>query len=479
MTPIRFGTDGWRGVIAEDFTFSNVRRVALAIGLYVREEEDWRRGMLVGYDRRWASENFAQAAAESLSSLDIPVLLSSTACPGPAISYMVLAQKAAGAIMITASHNPYRWNGVKFKARYGGSASSEITSRIENHLKRVLAEGMEPGPAKPNRIQTLDVITPYLNHLATLVEMKRIRSSGLRIVSDPMYGVAAGCLSRLLAPIPSGLAESDKGGATCVEIRGQRDPLFPGINPEPIDPHIDALRQKVVAENFDVGFAFDGDADRIGAVDRTGLFIDSHKIFSILLWHLAGTRQLTGNVAKTFSTTKMVDKIAARFGRLVFETPVGFKYIADLMRERDILIGGEESGGIGVKMHIPERDAALIALLLIEVMASHGKTLGQIVEMLSADFGSHFYGRVDLELHPEQKEKAVSLFSNPALQRVGGWSVENRENLDGIKLYLKNAGWVMIRPSGTEPVLRLYAEAPSAEMVSRLLGEVERVARNC
>ena len=469
---IKFGTDGWRGVIAEDFTFANVRRVTLAIGRYVREEEDWRRGVLVGYDRRWGSENFAQAAAETISSLDIPVLLSSSACPSPAISYMVLAEKAAGAILITASHNPYRWNGVKFKARYGGSASSEITARIESYLERVLAEGAEPGPAKLDRIQPLDVIAPYLNHLATLADMKRIGSSGLRIVADPMYGVAAGCLPRLLAG-------PGKGGAGCVEIRGQRDPLFPGINPEPIDPHIEALRQKVVQENFDVGFAFDGDADRIGAVDCTGQFIDSHKIFSILLWHLAGTRKLSGDVAKTFSTTKMVDKIAAQFGRQVFETPVGFKYIADLMRERDILIGGEESGGIGVKMHIPERDATLIALLLAEVMACHGKTLGQLVEMLSAEFGPHFYDRFDLELHGEQKEKAVAFFSDPALQQVGGLPVENRENLDGIKLYLKNAGWVMIRASGTEPILRLYAEAPSPELVARVLSEVERMARNC
>ncbi len=477
MTSIRFGTDGWRGVIAEDFTFANVRRVALAVARYVREEEDWRRGVLVGYDRRWGSENFARAAAETLSSLDIPVLLSSAACPSPAISYMVLAERAAGAIMITASHNPYRWNGLKFKARYGGSASSEITARIESYLERVLAEAAEPGSARPDRIQSLDVITPYLNHLAGLADMKRIGSSGLRIVADPMYGVAAGCLPRLLAGL--GKPGAGMGGVACVEIRGQRDPLFPGINPEPIDPHIEALRQKVVQENFDVGFAFDGDADRIGAVDRTGQFIDSHKIFSILLWHLAGARKLSGDVAKTFSTTKMVDKIAARFGRLVFETPVGFKYIADLMRERDILIGGEESGGIGVKTHIPERDATLIALLLTEVMACRGKTLGQLVEMLSAEFGPHFYGRVDLELHPEQKEKAVAFFTDPALQQVGDLPVENRENLDGIKLYLKDAGWVMIRASGTEPILRLYAEAPSSELVARVLREVERRARNC
>jgi phosphomannomutase len=398
----------------------------------------------------------------------------------------VLAQKKAGAVMITASHNPYRWNGVKFKARYGGSATSDITSRIERHLARVLAEGAEPPPPKRNRIQPFDVITPYLHHLATLADVKRITSSGLRIVADPMYGVAAGCLPRLLAsPTPpragpaARQAGSDKGRVTCVEIRAHRDPLFPGINPEPIEPHIEALRQKVIAENFDVGFAFDGDGDRIGAVDRTGQFVDSHKIFSILLWHLGGTRKLAGDVAKTFSTTKMVDKIAFRLGRTVFETPVGFKYIADLMRERDILIGGEESGGIGVKMHIPERDATLIALLLAEVMAYHGKTLGQLVEMLSADFGPHFYGRIDLELHPEQKEKAVAFFSDRALHELGGWSVEDREDLDGVKLYLKDAGWVMIRASGTEPILRLYAEAPSSELVARVLAEVERISRNC
>jgi phosphomannomutase len=263
-----------------------------------------------------------------------------------------------------------------------------------------------------------------------------------------------------------------RNGIDCGEIRGNRDPLFGGVNPEPIKPHVEALRKATRDGKYDAGFAFDGDADRIGAVDADGTFVTPHQIFCLLLWHLAGTRKLTGDVAKTFSTTKMIDKIAAKFGRKVWETPIGFKYICDRMLEGDVLLGGEESGGIGTKLYLPERDAIVSALLLAEVMAWHGKRLGELIEMLHREFGEHHYGRVDLTLKPGQKEKAIQYFANGDFKRLLDWPVTRREEIDGVKVYLGEIGWVMVRASGTEPMLRTYAETVKAETTRRVLDEV-------
>jgi phosphomannomutase len=253
--------------------------------------------------------------------------------------------------------------------------------------------------------------------------------------------------------------------------------MFGGVNPEPIEPHLEALRHAVREGKYDAGFALDGDADRIGAMDRDGTFITPHQIFSILLWHLAGTRKIAGDVAKTFSTTKMIDEIAAKFGRKVWETPIGFKYICDLMLAHDILIGGEESGGIGTKLHIPERDATVNALLLAEVMAWHGKRLGELVAMLEHEFGEQHYGRVDLTLKPGQKEKALRYFANGKFNRLLEWPITRREDMDGVKVYLGEVGWVMARASGTEPMLRIYSETTQAATTKRVLDEVTRLVR--
>jgi len=268
-----------------------------------------------------------------------------------------------------------------------------------------------------------------------------------------------------------------KNGIACDEIRGTRDPLFGGVNPEPIEPHVEALRRAVLVGKYDAGLCADGDGDRIGAMDRDGTFITPHQIFSILLWHLAGTRGIPGDVAKTFSSTKMIDKIAEKFGREVFETPIGFKYICELMLERDILLGGEESGGIGTKLYLPERDATVMALLLVEVMAWHRKSLGELVAQLQAEFGEHHYGRIDLELKPGQKERAIEHFSGAKVKKVLEWSVARREDLDGIKLYLDEMGWVMLRASGTEPMLRVYSETQSATTTRQILDHACAVVR--
>ena len=375
---------------------------------------------------------------------------------------------AAGGIQITASHNPYQWNGVKFKASYGSSASPAIVAQVDGELEKVLRDGVPALPPRKELIQSLDVRAPYLETLGGLVDWDRLRTSKFRFVIDPMHGAGRGLLRELFR----------RHGIEAGEIRGTRDPLFGGVNPEPIEPHVEALRRAVREGGYDAGFAFDGDADRIGAIDRDGAFVTPHQIFAILLWHLAGTRKLTGDVAKTFSTTKMIDKIADKFGRKVWEMPIGFKHICDRMLESDILVGGEESGGIGTKLHLPERDATVNALLLAEVMAWHGKSLGELVAMLHREFGEHHYGRVDLTLKDGQKEKALELFVDAGFDRLLDWPIVRREDLDGVKVYLGDIGWVMVRASGTERMLRIYSETTRPETTQRVLDKVAALVKS-
>jgi phosphomannomutase len=462
MSEILFGTDGWRGLIADDFTYDNVRKVACAIARYVVRAENPAKGILVGYDNRFSSERFARVAAETVAMTGTPVWLASAPCPSPALSLLVRQRGAAGGIMITASHNPYRWNGIKLKASYGSSALPSIVARVEEELRAVLAQGLPPLPPRNDLIHSLDILAPYLETIEKLVDWEKLRAAGLRFVADPMHGAARGLLVELMR----------RHGVACDEIRGSHDPLFGGVNPEPIEPNLAALREALRAGNYDAGLAADGDGDRIGAMDRDGAFITPHQIFSILLWHLAGTRNLPGDVAKTFSTTKLLDKIAARFDRKVYELPVGFKYVCQVMLERDILLGGEESGGIGTKLYLPERDATVVALLLAEVMAWHRKSLGQLVAQLHAEFGEHHYGRVDLELASGQKERAIEFFSAPGFKSLLKWPVVRREDLDGIKAYLGDIGWVMVRASGTERMLRIYSETTRRETTEQILSGV-------
>jgi phosphomannomutase len=467
MTEIKFGTDGWRGVIADDFTYDNVRKVTQAITRYVVRAEKPERGVIVGYDTRFGSENFARVAAEVVAASGVPVWIAAEACPTPAVSLLVRQRGAAAGIQITASHNPYQWNGMKLKASYGSSASPAIVAQVEIELKKVLSQGVPALPPRKDSIQTLDVKTPYLATLDKLIDWEKLRAAKFRFVIDPMHGAGRGLLLELFR----------RHGIEADEIRGTRDPLFGGVNPEPIEPHVEALRQAVLKGKYDAGIALDGDADRIGAIGEDGAFITPHQIFAILLWHLAGTRQIAGDVAKTFSTTKMIDKIAAKFKRSVTETPIGFKYICDRMLEADILLGGEESGGIGSKLHLPERDATVNALLLVEVMAWHKKRLGELVAMLHKEFGEHHYGRVDLTLKDGQKEKAIAYFANAKMTKLLDWPVARREDLDGIKVYLGEIGWVMVRASGTEHMLRVYSETTKPETTRRVLEQVTSIVR--
>jgi len=468
MTSIKFGTDGWRGIIAEDFTYANARIVAHAIARYVVRGEDARQGVLIGYDHRFASDHFAAVVADVISATGTPVWVTDKPCPTPTISLLVRQRKASGGLVITASHNPARWNGIKYKASYGSSALPSIVAQIETELAAAIQKGVPTLPPQKNLIHSLDPRAPYLDTIEKLVDWDRIRKSKFRFISDAMHGSAAGLLPDLF----------QRNGIACDEIRGTRDPLFGGAHPEPIEPHIDPLRKAVLAGKYHVGFCADGDGDRIGAIDRDGSFINPHQIFALLVWHLVGTRNLDGEIAKTFSVTKLIDKLAAKFGRKLHEVPIGFKYICELMLEQNILIGGEESGGIGTSLYLPERDATVSALLLAELMAWHGKTLGELLAALHKEFGEYHYGRVDLDLKPGQKEKAIEHFSDVKLQQLLDFPVVNRENMDGIKLYLGDIGWVMVRPSGTETLLRVYSETVKPQTTKRVLAAVTEIVRS-
>ena len=466
-TEIKFGTDGWRGVIADDFTFDNVRRVAGAIASYILQNEDARQGVVVGYDTRFASKLAAHVAGEVIGAAGIPVTLASDYTPTPAISLAVKQQHAAGGVVITSSHNPWNWNGVKFKAKFGGSATLAIMKKVEDELHA----GAMPKNDHILRIEEVDLKQAYIKAVCEFADLNLIAQANFKFAADSMYGSGRGVLAGIFRD----------HGIKHVTIRQELNPLFPDINPEPIIPHVAMLQQTVLKEGCHAGFATDGDADRIGAVAEDGSFVDSHKIFAILLYWLLERKKWPGEVVRAFNTTRMVDRIAAKYGRKLHECPIGFKHIADLMMEREILIGGEESGGIGYGCFLPERDGILNSLLLANVMAHEGKPLGQLVADLQREFGPHYYGRRDMHISEEVKQSAIQRARADSAVKLGRYSVLNKESLDGVKFFLDASKdgsgaepWILLRASGTEPLLRLYAEAASPELVNEVLDSAER-----
>ncbi|MGB8830620.1 MAG: phosphoglucomutase/phosphomannomutase family protein [Candidatus Sulfotelmatobacter sp.] len=469
---IKFGTDGWRGIIADDFTFENVRRVAGAIASYVLKYEDSSRGIFVGYDTRFASLSAAQVAAEVIAAAGIPVKLANDYTPTPAVSFAVKNNGAAGGVMITSSHNPWNWNGVKFKAKFGGSATPAIMKQVEEEMR---ADAM---PRRANaRIDEADFNSPYVAAICRFADLDLIGKSGFKIAVDSMYGSGRGVLAGIF----------QQRGVAYVAIRQEVNPLFPGINPEPIEPHIALLQQTVIHNKCDAGLATDGDADRIGAVAEDGSFVDSHKIFSVLLRWLLARKKWPGDVVRAFNTTRMIDRIVAKYGRRLYETPIGFKYTADLMMEHEILMGGEESGGIGYSRFLPERDGLLNCLLLVNVMAEESKPLGQLVADVQDEFGPHYYGRRDLHIAEDVKQRAITRASDKSTQMLGRYHVVRKETLDGIKFFLDAPAhgngaeaWILFRASGTEPLLRIYSEAASPDLVSDILASAkEFVEQGC
>jgi alpha-D-glucose phosphate-specific phosphoglucomutase len=467
---IKFGTDGWRGLIADDFTFDNVRQVAAAIASYVLKYENPQHGVIVGYDTRFASPRAAQIVTEVIASAGIPVKLANDFTPTPAVSYAVKKSGAAGGVMVTSSHNPWNWNGVKFKGNFGGSATPAIMKRIEEEM----AAGASPKGTQA-AIEHVDLKKDYVAAVCDFADMNLIAKTKFKFAIDSMYGSGRGVLAGVLA----------ERGVQYVAIRQELNPLFPGINPEPIAPHIALLQETVVREKCDAGLATDGDADRIGAVAEDGAFVDSHKIFCVLLYWLLERKKWPGAVVRAFNTTRMLDRIAAKYGRKLYETPIGFKYIADLMMEHDVLIGGEESGGIGYSRFIPERDGILNCLLLANVMAQEGKPLGQLVADLQREFGPHFYGRRDLHIPEDMKQNAIQRARAESTQTLGRYRVLKKEYMDGVKFFLDAPtngngaeAWVLFRASGTEPLLRLYTETSSPELVQEVLSSAEAFVKN-
>ena len=469
MTDIKFGTDGWRGVIADDFTFNNVRRVAGAIASYVRTHEDPRRGVIVGYDTRFASPRAARIVAEVLAAAGIPVKLANDYTPTPAISFATKNLGAAGGVVVTSSHNPFNWNGVKFKAKFGGSAPPAIMKIIEDEVR---AGAMPSGEIAA--IEEVDLKPAYIEAVCKFADLDLIRKANFKFAVDSMHGSGRGVLTKVF----------NHHGIRYIAIRQELNPLFPGINPEPILPHVKMLQEVTVKEGCHAGLATDGDADRIGAVAEDGSFVDSHKIFSVLLQWILKRKQWPGEVVRAFNTTRMLDRIAAKHGRKLNETAIGFKYMADLMMEREIVIGGEESGGIGYSRFLPERDGTLNALLLANVMAEEGKPLGQLVADLQSEYGSHYYGRRDLHIAEDVKQAAIQRARAESTKRLGQYSVLKKEGLDGIKFFLdapadRNGAeaWILFRASGTEPLLRIYAEAASPQLVEEMLASGEKFVR--
>jgi phosphomannomutase len=464
-TVVKFGTDGWRGIIADDFTYANVRVAARAIAHYVLKHEEPKRGVCIGYDTRFGSRAFAQVVAQVLSSAGIPVALASEITPTPALSYAVRERKAAGGVMITSSHNPAQWNGVKYKASYGGSGNPSIMTTIESYLCEPLADGTKKG-----KIEEVNFNPSYITALARFVDLEAIKNSGYKFLIDCMYGCGRGVIASIFTRLE----------IPFVEIRSELNPLFPGINPEPILPHIKAAQEAVVAEKCDAGLITDGDADRIGAVDEHGNVVDAHKILSVLANWLLERKKWPGDLTRAFNTTKVVDRIAAKYGRPLHEHGIGFKYVVDYMLAGEILIGGEESGGIGISRHLPERDGLLNSLLLANVMADEKKTLGQLVAALQGEFGEHQYGRIDMHIDEELKQGAISRARGLAAgDTMAGLKVLRVETMDGIKFFLDNPAcsgkpnaaetWLLLRASGTEPLLRVYCESCSVESVTQVL----------
>ena len=464
VTDIKFGTDGWRGIIADDFTFENVRLVATAIAAYVLKHEQPEKGLVIGYDTRFGSQRFAEAAAEAIAACGINVTISDDYVPTPAVSFAVINLGTTGGVVITSSHNPWNWNGVKFKAYYGGSAKPSIIKGIEAELHA----GTKPA-SKQGKITRTDFKKPYVSALKKLVDLDKIAKAGFKFGIDCMHGSGRGVLAGIFK----------ESGIRFVEIRADVNPLFPGINPEPILPHVAALQEMVVREGCHAGFVTDGDADRIGAVDENGNFVDSHKIYSVILRWLLERKKWPGCVVRAFNTTKMLDRIAKQHGRELVETAIGFKYTCDIMLEREVLIGGEESGGIGITKHLPERDGVLNALLLANVMADEGKTLGELVAALQKDYGQHHYARIDMHIPNDVKESAIRR-AGAGLTHLGKYKILRTENLDGVKFFLETPAkkedaeaWLLMRASGTEPLLRVYSEAASPELVTELLASAE------
>ncbi len=465
---IKFGTDGWRAVIAETFTFENLRLVSQAVADYLLDTAVPERPVevVIGFDTRFLSDRFAAEVARVMAANGITAYLARADAPTPAISYNIVHKKAAGGIMITASHNPPRYNGFKVKAAYGGSVSKQQTAAIAQKLysvhTRIGPNLMDYKMAEENGlIRRFDPAWPYYEHLTTqLVNMDTISNSELEVIVDSMYGAGRGVFREVLSRTRTKIHE----------LHSELNPGFGGIHPEPVTRNLKELITTVQNEKAHLGLATDGDADRIGAVDEKGNFVSPHTIMALAVRYLVEKRGMTGAVAKTISSTLMLNRMAKKYGLMLHETPVGFDIIAELMISDDILLGGEESGSISIKGHIPEGDGILMGLLLMEIVADSGMPLSELIADLQQAFGPTVYRRDDIHLkQPVSKDELVKRLVETAPDKIAGETVVKVDSYDGIKYHLADDSWLLIRPSGTEPLLRVYAEASSEAAIRAML----------
>lgn len=462
VSDIKFGTDGWRGEIAEDYTFENVRRAAQGSATYFLKHDAALRGMVVGYDYRFQSENFAMASALVLAANGIKAYVVDRGTPTPVISYSVLALKTAGAINITASHNPGTDNGFKVRSEFGGAVDPEALLEIEANIPASGGVKMIARDAAlaDKKIELFDPAPAYLAHLQDLIEVEPIKHAGLNVIHDPMWGVGAGWLKQILA-----------GGTTRVdEIHNVRNPIFPEMRrPEPIPPNIDKLSQAVVAAKAHAGIATDGDADRVGFIDENGRFVNQLEVYALLALYLLEVRGWRGPIVKTVSTTTMLNKLGSLYNVPVYETGVGFKFVAPKMLETNAMIGGEESGGFAFRGHMPERDGILAGLFLLDFMVRTGKSPAQLIDFLFSKVGPHYYDRIDTPFPPERNQEVRDRIKNQNPATIAGFKVLNINTTDGFKYDLDDGGWMLIRFSGTEPIIRIYTETTRQDKVQEIL----------
>jgi phosphoglucomutase len=475
MGGITFGTSGWRGIIARDFTFGGVRAVSQAIGEYVTAQESGAktRGVVVGYDTRFLSEAFAAEAAGTLAAQGIRVFLTDRDTPTPVIAYEIIRRQAAGGIIITASHNPPEYNGIKFSAAWGGPALPAATKEIETRANAILAE-LEgtgaPGTSLPDvegsrLVERIEPREAYLARLRALVDLPTLHRARLKVVVDPLYGCGRGYLDRLL----------QEAGCQVILLHDQRDPYFGGRSPEPSAEGLRELASRVVASSAHLGLAVDGDADRFGLVDADGSFLEPNYFLGLLLSHLVKARGWTGGVARSVATSHLVDAVARHLRIPVFETPVGFKYIGELIAQDKVVLGGEESAGLSVKSHVPEKDGILACLLAAELVASHGgRRLADLLKALYAEVGTILTRRLNYHLPPGAVVELRAKLEEPP-KRLADRAVIQVNRLDGVKMILEDGSWLLLRPSGTEPVVRLYAEASTEPRLDAIVAEGQRL----
>jgi alpha-D-glucose phosphate-specific phosphoglucomutase len=469
---IEFGTDGWRAIIAEDFTFPNVRIAAQAVADYLKAEGLADRGLVIGYDTRFASDRFAAAVAEVAAANGVPVALCAAPAPTPVVSYSVLNRQAGGAVIITASHNPAPWNGFKYKPDYAGSAAPEIVANLEDRIRsiqehdRVRTEPLDDAIAR-GAVERFDPAPPYLAQMERLVDVNRLRNAGISVVVDSMHGAGIGYFRRLL-----------EGGSTrVIELRDTVNPSFPGMhNPEPIARNLAPLLERIKSEGADVGLATDGDADRIGIVDERGVFVNQLQTYALFLLYLLEVRGQRGPAVRSITSTAMADKLGQMYGVDVIETPVGFKYVGPVMMERNAIMGGEESGGFGFSGHIPERDAILAGLFAVDFMVSRGTPFSGVLDYLVEKVGPWFYDRADVTFAAADRERILQRVATAEPDAIDGLRVVSTNEIDGKKFALDDGSWLLIRFSGTEPLLRIYTETTSEARVPRIIAAGREIA---